>query len=157
MTAKKDGDTFKTNRSPKMTEETGFGDKTYKDKDTAKKESKLSFKISDGSKSLKNIVIYDMNGSLEVWAQNPNHGGEKDIEPADLMFEDSRGNDEELVKVLVKVNGKWETLYESIPESKADAIWKAVFAAGENLISIENEAGRRVKEFNKKQMNKKED
>lgn len=62
-----------------------------------------------------------------------------------------RATSEELVNVYAKtVSGDWELIFKDIPESQATAIWQAGFATGQNRFSIENEAGRRVTEHNRK-------
>ena len=62
-----------------------------------------------------------------------------------------RASQEELVDLLVKtVDGEWKVIFEKIPESQAIAIWRAGFATGKNIFSIENEEGRRVQEMNRK-------
>ena len=59
--------------------------------------------------------------------------------------------DGELVDVLVKLaNGRWEIVFEQIPQSQAIAIWKAGFATGENRFSISTEEGKRISEYNKR-------
>lgn len=61
--------------------------------------------------------------------------------------------DEELVDVLVKTqDGNWNLLFSQIPESQADAIWRAGFATGENRISIETERGKQIRRSNYKSL-----
>ena len=68
------------------------------------------------------------------------------------MIRASQGT-EELVDVLVQTqDGNWSLLFSQIPESKADAIWRAGFATGENRFSIETERGKQIRRNNYKSL-----
>jgi len=55
-----------------------------------------------------------------------------------------------LVNLLAKTDDGWKYVFKGIPESKAEAIWKAGFATGQNNFSIETDEDIRIREMNQK-------
>lgn len=52
------------------------------------------------------------------------------------------------------VNGEWELIFKDINEDEALKIWEAGFKTGENRFSIEDDGSRRIREMNRRAMNK---
>ena len=62
-----------------------------------------------------------------------------------------KATEDRLVDLLAKTtSGKWEVIFEQIPESQATEIWRAGFATGDNRFSIETETGKQISEQNRR-------
>ena len=52
------------------------------------------------------------------------------------------------------VNNEWVLIFKDINEDEALKIWEAGFKTGENRFSIEDDESRRIREINRRAMNK---
>lgn len=55
-----------------------------------------------------------------------------------------------LVNLYARTEDGWKLVFKDIPESKAETIWKAGFATGQNNFSIETDEDVRIRELNRK-------